>query len=170
MLIRDTDISTGIWIPGPQTFSTVRWIHSPWPYPSLFLSALALLKRNKKGRPGKYCQDVFFFFTAGRTVATAGDSRARIPAPPDGLFRIVSRMNPVPYLFSLDSLPTFCTHHPLHSRPSLHRYLHHSLPTKYTRSRNSDARARQSLLTRLCAKYLYVLLCINTCPMKLTRT
>lgn len=65
-------------------------------------------------------------------------------------------MNPVPYLFSLDSLPTFCTHHPLHSTraslPSLPPSL--SFCKVHTRGRNSDSRARRSLLMRLCAKYL----------------
>lgn len=150
-------------------------IASPPLSPLFPLRAPALLKRNKKGRPGKYCQNVFSFFGgAGRRNGCDGKRvvRARILALPDELFRIVSRMNPVPYLFSLDSLPTFCTHHPLHSLHALpfRHYLHHSLPAKYTHAAGTLTRARDEVCSCVCALNTYaLLLCINTRPMELTR-
>lgn len=150
-------------------------IASPPLSPLFPLRAPALLKRNKKARPEKYCQNVFSFFGgAGRRNGCDGKRvvRARILALPDELFRIVSRMNPVPYLFSLDSLPTFCTHHPLHSLHALpfRHYLHHSLPAKYTHAAGTLTRARDEVCSCVCALNTYaLLLCINTRPMELTR-
>lgn len=53
-------------------------IASPPLYPPFPLRAPALLKRNKKGRPEKYCQNVFsFFWGAGRRNGCDGKRVAR---------------------------------------------------------------------------------------------
>ena len=164
MLIRDTDISTGIWIHRGHRLSLLSdgfIVHGPTPHYSSLHQRYSngIKKADLESTVRTFFFFFFSFFFYSRTNGCDGRrlARARIPAPPDGLFRIVSRMNPVPYLFSLDSLPTFCTHHPLHSRSIPPSATSITLFLQSTHAAETPTRARDRVCSRVCA--------LNTCTL-----